>query len=61
MIDMILNTPLDFNFNSIRDSSWRKAIGVISALLPFLIASVSLKTLYEILKKSFFLHSLTIY
>ena len=55
MIDMILNTPLDVNFNSIRDSFWRKAIGVISALLLFLIVSVSLKTPCEILKKSFFL------
>ena len=44
MIDMILNTPLDVNFNSIRDSFWRKANGVILALLPFLIVSVSLKT-----------------
>ena len=61
MTDMILNTPLDVSFNSIRDSFWRKAIGVISAFPPFLIVSVSLKTPCEILKKSFFLHSLTIY
>ena len=47
MIDMILNTPLDVNFNSIRDSFWRKAIDVILALLPFLIVSVSLKTTFE--------------
>ena len=58
MIDMILNTPLDVNFNSIRDSFWRKAIDVILALLPFWLFLLVSRPL---LKKSFFLHSLTIY